>query len=185
MPENKRISGWVTRFILMMLQGTELVCGSQGVLEIPAGCLESSVVHVEGELSFGKCTLFEVSKGVAGCHQRYVHTRVQNDPVFLKVLRNEQKKEPKLSILVGPQGSPKKTNQDSTPCTIPGLRPYFQVHSGRLSPTSRGGHAARETFVLRLSCSPCSYLSARGRSPQQPVNPFQTHMGVHMWFLVA
>lgn len=108
MPENKRISGWVTRFILMMLQGTELVCGSQGVLEIRAGCLESSVVHVEGELSFGKCTLFEVSKGVVGCHQRSVHTGVQNDPVFLKLLRNEQKKEPKLSILVGPQGSPKK-----------------------------------------------------------------------------
>lgn len=44
----------------MMLQGAEVVCGSQGVLEIPAGCLERSVVRVEGELSFGKSAPIEV-----------------------------------------------------------------------------------------------------------------------------
>lgn len=118
----------------MMLQGAEVVCGSQGVLEIPAGCLERSVVRVEGELSFGKSAPIEVSKGVVGCHQRYLHTRVQNDPVFLELPRNKQQKEAHDKHSRGVSW-PTQKNQpalDTLHLCEPGLRPYLQVHSGRL-----------------------------------------------------
>lgn len=52
MPENRRLSGCMTCFFLMIMQSTELASGSQGFLENPADCPKYLVVHVERELSF-------------------------------------------------------------------------------------------------------------------------------------
>ena len=72
------------------MQSTELVSGSQDFLGNLADCPKYLVVHVERELSFWESTLPEVSKGGVGCHQRYSHRRVKNDPVFLELSRNGQ-----------------------------------------------------------------------------------------------
>lgn len=90
MPENRRLFGWMTYFFLMIMQSTELGSGSQGFLENPADCPKYLVVHVEREMSFWKSTLSEVSKGGVGCHQKYYHISIKNDPVFLELFLNGQ-----------------------------------------------------------------------------------------------
>lgn len=117
-------------YILMILQGAEVVCGSQGVLEIPAGCLERSVVHVEGELSFGKSALIEVLWAATRdiCTQGYKTTLFSRSYSGMS-----NRRRPKLSIFMGSHGPPKKISQHLIPFTsVPGLRLYLQVRLGRL-----------------------------------------------------
>lgn len=163
------------------------------------------------KLSFWKSTLPEVSKGGFGCDRRYSRRRVKNDPIFLESFRSEQWTEASAKHSSEASGFNQKIRQDSWILApphqvwccpfrcVPGG--FCQIHSecGWLSwrwegcppsqtrhpPIPVDSHTVRVKYVLQLSYRPSFYLSSRSTSPQQPINPFQAHMGLHMCFLVA
>lgn len=199
--EDRRLSGWMTCFILTPLQTAEPAAAARAVLKALQTAPSVCWSMWKGRCRFGSLPCLRGAK--AACHQRYSHIRVKIDPVFLELFKTEQwslsktflsgfriypeKNRPDLMILVGPHQVwcctfkciPGGFCHSYSECSWLSWRwqgpPPSQITHLAMpmdSPTVRGKH------VLLL------HLWAR-RSPQQPINPFQTHIGSHMCFLVA
>lgn len=126
MPEDRRLSGWMTCFILTLLQSAEPAAGSQDCPENPADCPKCLVVCVEKELSFWKSTLYEGSRG--WLTPEILPHQGRKWPSFCGVIQ-EWTVKPKLNILVKLQAG----LVDSCAST-PGRVLSFQMHSRRLLP---------------------------------------------------
>lgn len=109
------------------------------------------------------------------------HTRVRNDPVFLGLFLQWLGSRRRTKVgSGGAPGLPHKTRQG--PWSLAPLH-WCSAEGGRLGSFPSITNLTHCVTPAKL-LSP-SHLSSRGTTPQKPINPFQTQVVLHMWFLVA